>query len=90
MKQEEIVIQNLKCQGCAKSIAQTLGVFPEIKEVHVDLESSVVSITTDADDQREKYEETLTSAGYPPVGADNPLHRKAKSYVSCAIGRMSN
>ena len=88
MKQEIITIQNLKCAGCVNSIAQVLGIFPEITDVKVDLDEATVSISTQADDQRSKYEASLTRAGYPPVGVDNPLHRKAKSYVSCAIGRM--
>lgn len=89
MKEEVIVIQNLKCSGCVSSIAQVLGAFPEVTDVKIDLDGSIVNITTTADDQRQKYEETLIHAGYPPVGADNPLHRKAKSYVSCAIGRIT-
>jgi copper chaperone CopZ len=89
MKQELIEIQNLKCGGCVNSILQTMGLFPEVTDVKVDLEKSLVSISTNADDQRSKYEQALIRAGYPPVGVDNPLHRKAKSYVSCAIGRVT-
>lgn len=89
MKQEVIAIQNLKCEGCVHSIAQVLGAFPEIIDVKIDLEKATVSIKTEGKNQRRKYEETLTRAGYPPVGVDNPLHRKAKSYVSCAIGKMT-
>lgn len=89
MKQEVISIQNLKCGGCVNSITQVLGAFPEISDVAVDLEKATVSIATQADDQRNKYEQALTSAGYPPVGLDNPFHRKAKSYISCAIGRVT-
>jgi copper chaperone len=89
MKQETIAIQNLKCNGCINSIVQQFGLYPEVTSVHVDLETATVNIETQADDQRAKYEEILTRAGYPPVGVDNPMYRKAKSYVSCAIGRMS-
>jgi copper chaperone CopZ len=89
MKQEVIEIQNLKCEGCVHSILQTLGLFPEVTEVNVDLEKAIVNISTQADNQRDKYEKALIRAGYPPVGVDNPLHRKAKSYVSCAIGRVT-
>lgn len=90
MKQEIIYIQNLKCSGCANSIVQSLKAFPEVSDVRVDVEDACVNITTQDDTQREKYEDALIHAGYPPVGFANPLHRQAKSYVSCAIGRMSN
>jgi copper chaperone CopZ len=89
MKQEIIRVQNLKCAGCVNSIMQLLGVFPEVSDVNVDLEHADVRITTDADDQRENYEAALTRAGYPPMGEANPLHRQAKSYISCAVGRIT-
>ena len=88
MKEEVITIQNLKCNGCVKSIVQMFGVFPEIKKVKVDLETATVFIQTDLDYQRPAYEAALTRAGYPPEGTANPLHRKAKSFVSCAIGKL--
>lgn len=85
---ETIVIQNLKCSGCAASIGKALKAFPEVETVTVDLEQAAVTIETKAAAQREQYERALTEAGYPPEGEKNPLGRKAKSFVSCAIGRM--
>lgn len=89
MKQEIIPIQNLKCQGCVNSIAQTLGRFPEITDIKISLEDSTVTILTEAENKRLDYEGALTTAGYPPAGVANPIHRKAQSYVSCAIGRVT-
>ena len=89
MKEETIAVQTLICEGCVRSVAQVLGAFPEISDVRVDLEESTVHIDTEADDQRTKYEDTLARAGYPPVGRDNTFSTKAKSYVSCAIGKVS-
>ncbi|MBL7827631.1 MAG: heavy-metal-associated domain-containing protein [Saprospiraceae bacterium] len=89
MKEEVIVIQNLKCGGCMNTIAQILGAFPEIKDVQISLEDATVTILTEQESARPKYEEALTKAGYPPEGSDNPLHRVMKSYVSCAIGRLT-
>lgn len=89
MNREIIVIQNLKCNGCVNSISQMLGAFPEIDHVDISLEDATVTIDTNAAGQREKYEHALTRAGYPPAGEANPLGRVAKSYVSCAIGRMT-
>ena len=90
MKQEVIDIQNLKCNGCVNSVKHLFAKFPEVKEVQVNLEEARVTLETEAEDQRGKYEDALSQAGYPPLGAANPLHRVAKSYVSCAIGRMSD
>ena len=50
MKEETIAVQNLKCEGCVRSVAQVLGAFPEISDVRVDLEESTVHIDTEADD----------------------------------------
>lgn len=71
MKQEVITVQNLKCAGCVQTVAQILGLYPEISEVKVDLDTATVSITTQADDQRSKYEAALDRAGYPPVGCNS-------------------
>lgn len=67
MKQEVIVVQNMKCEGCVDTIAQVLGVFPEVTDLKIDLEAATITITTKSEDQRSKYEATLTKAGYPPV-----------------------
>lgn len=32
---------------------------------------------------------TLSSLGYPIKGETNPLTKKAKSFVSCAVGKMT-
>jgi copper chaperone len=34
--------------------------------------------------------ETLKSIGYPEDGKENSFGTKAKSYVSCAIGKMNS
>ncbi len=85
---ETIVVQNLKCNGCAASISKALKAFPEVETVTVDLETAAVTVETTAAAHRGQYEQALTQAGYPPEGEKNPLGRKAKSFVSCAIGRM--
>ena len=85
---ETIVIQNLKCDGCAGSITKALKKFPEVETVAVDFETATITIDTTATSKRKQYERALTHAGYPPVGEKNPLGRKAKSFISCAIGRL--
>ncbi|MFM8485972.1 MAG: heavy-metal-associated domain-containing protein [Bacteroidota bacterium] len=89
MKKETIVIQNLKCGGCVKSIVHLMESFPEVSDVSVSLEDASVTFTTPDEQPADKYRLALAGAGYPPEGDDNTVGRKAKSYVSCAIGRMS-
>lgn len=84
-----IIIQNLKCGGCKASIVRTLQAFPEVSSVEVDLDTAEVLIESADPQGRSRYEHALTQAGYPPVGEANTTLRKAKSYVSCAVGRMS-
>ncbi len=88
MKKERIVIQNLKCSGCVNTIVHLMESFPEVSDVSVSLEDASVSFTVPDNQPAEKYRLALTGAGYPPEGEDNTLGSKAKSYVSCAIGRM--
>ncbi|MFN0035238.1 MAG: heavy-metal-associated domain-containing protein [Saprospiraceae bacterium] len=86
---ETISIQNLKCSGCEASIHKSLKAFPEVESVEVGFTDSTVHIESSISGQRHKYERALTQFGYPPQGAANPLGRKAKSYISCAIGRIA-
>lgn len=90
MTTTKISIENLKCHGCANTIRREIGRFPEVKEVEVSLDESSVSITYDgAEDFRDKVAKRLAKLGYPEQGTGNTTLNKAKSYVSCAIGRMN-
>ena len=89
MKQS-ITIQNLKCAGCAASIEKALRRFPEVSGVAVDFEKGEVAFESALPGQLVKYRAALRRAGYPPEGEENRLADKAKSYVSCAIGRATS
>lgn len=90
MKTVEIHIENLKCQGCASTIKKALLMFSEVKEVNVSTEKSTVEVVSSGDEEQiEKYKEKLKSLGYPQVGDSNNTLIQAKSFVSCAIGRIS-
>jgi len=86
--EKTIEIQNLKCGGCEATIQKKLSAEKGIQRVSVDVESSTVSLDYDTQATLEKVENTLTKLGYPIVGEQNSFARKAKSYVSCAVGRM--
>jgi len=83
-------ILNLKCGGCANSIKKGILTIEGVDEILVDLESSKVSVNSNDETLIKKVKEKLSSMGYPEVGDANTVMHKAKSFVSCATGRMSS
>lgn len=89
--QQTLAIQNLKCGGCAHtietSVEKAFGAKPT-----VDVEAGTVSLDLSPEREQELHD-LLHKLGYPVVG--DPLGRvdaaltAAKSYVSCAIGRVT-
>ncbi len=84
-----IHIQNLKCGGCANTISKGISSIEAIQNVLVNVEESTVTFSYDKEEQVEEVKNKLKSMGYPEDGEANTLGVKAKSYVSCAIGKMS-
>ncbi len=82
-------IQNLKCGGCANTIVNKLGELNNITEINVDNTNDSVSFGYSTDEDVENIKTLLAKLGYPIVGEKNILTTKAKSFVSCAVGRMS-
>jgi copper chaperone CopZ len=89
MKTSLVKIQNLKCGGCANTILTQLSKIEGITEVIVNNETDQVSFNAISETEVELAKKKLSSLGYPIVGAANSLPKKAKSFVSCAVGRMS-
>ncbi len=84
-----IKIENLKCNGCASTIKNGLNKFHEVKSTEINIEDSLISICFDGDESNVgKYKSKLTKMGYP-VRGNNSTISVAKSFVSCAIGRIS-
>lgn len=86
MKQE-IYIENLKCGGCANTIVNGLGNIKGVDNVAVNVEDSLVSFVAN-EATLSLVKDKLSKLGYPEVGADNTVLHKAKSFVSCAVGRV--
>lgn len=82
-------IQNLKCGGCANTIITQLSKLEGIDAVEVDNNTNQVSFAYSSENALENATDKLSQLGYPIEGASNSLPKKAKSFVSCAIGRMS-
>ena len=88
MKTENIIVENLKCHGCANTIRRELAWIGEVISVDVDVDKALVKIEyTGKNVIREVFTEKLRKLGYPEEGTGN-MNRKMKSYVSCAIGRI--
>lgn len=84
-----IKIQNLKCGGCVNTITSTLSKLSNISNVKVNVEETEVELDYLNEIDLENVKEALKSIGYPEVGDANSFGTKAKSYVSCALGKMS-
>ncbi|MBV1923423.1 MAG: heavy-metal-associated domain-containing protein [Flavobacteriaceae bacterium] len=84
-----LVIQNLKCGGCANTIITKISTLDNISEVDVDVEASSVSFTFQQANDLETVKDKLAHLGYPIEGDKNSMVSKAISYVSCATGKMS-
>ena len=88
----EISVENIKCGGCAGTIRKKINALEGVNNTEVDIENGMVNI-----DANDNLHETLTAQllklGYPESGTAEGLaaaKAKAKSFVSCAVGRMSS
>ena len=91
MKQYKVL--NVKCGGCANTLKTKLE--PDFGKVDVDLDSMPRTVTIYKDDiDEQKLRTTLKSLGYPMVDEDlsfiEDVGSKAKSFVSCAIGKVNS
>lgn len=84
---------NIKCGGCANTVKESLR--EDFGEVEVDLEQDPRVVTLEIkDEEHEKlFRKKMRSLGYPmddeELGAFTSTGLKAKSFVSCAVGKMS-
>ena len=84
-------VENIKCGGCAGSIVKGLQKIDGIESVTVDVGLGRVTIEAD-DSLRAEACERLLQLGYPEQGSAAGLKAakaKAKSFVSCAVGRIT-
>ncbi len=85
-------IINVKCSGCAKTLEE--GLFEQFGKVEVDLSVEPRQITLDIEEKEiPLLGSALKKLGYPFVteemGFVESTSAKAKSFVSCAIGKMN-
>lgn len=85
--EQQIIVENIKCGGCMNSIRTALLKLDKVEKVAIDKETETISIFGDF--SRDDVINKLNELGYPEKG-NNTVLRKAKSYVNCAIGRMTS
>ncbi|NNK39454.1 MAG: heavy-metal-associated domain-containing protein [Winogradskyella sp.] len=83
-------IQNLKCHGCANTIVSQLSKIEGVTRVEVNNTTNEVSFAINDGKLLDVVTKKLAQLGYPVVGEHNNLSQKAKSFVSCAVGRLNN
>lgn len=89
--QHRLDVDNIKCGGCAHSIVSKLSALEGVSDVSVDIEQGQVMFSSENEliDQVKLH---LKKMGYPEVGSMEGLGAagaKAKSFVSCAIGKVT-
>lgn len=89
-----IEVENIRCGGCANSITKKLMEDERVQQVSIDIENQAVTLLigeTDVDEIRETAVKSLFDLGYPEQGSVEglaSLKEKAKSVVSCAVGKI--
>lgn len=90
--QHIIEVENIKCGGCANTITGKLGRIEGVDSVDVDIEHGRVTVEA-PEASRDLLIATLLASGYPKKGSVEGIKAagaKAKSFVSCAIGRINS
>lgn len=90
MKTEEIIIANVKCNGCATTIKRELLEIVGVKTVAVNIDKDSIDLTYDDHVERSTIISKLLSLGYPEATEKNGLLLQLKSYTSCMIGKVHN
>ncbi|MGB5396171.1 MAG: heavy-metal-associated domain-containing protein [Gammaproteobacteria bacterium] len=88
----QMSVENIKCGGCASTITSRLKALEGVTAVEVDIAEGIVSADA-GEGMGELLTTTLLNLGYPESGTAEGMaaaKAKAKSFVSCAVGRMKS
>lgn len=83
----QIQVENIKCNGCATSIKNSLLKLNDVESVTVNIDQEIIQYEGKA--SRDEIINRLAEMGYPEKGNNN-FTSKAKSFVSCASGKIQN
>jgi copper chaperone CopZ len=84
-----IKIQNLKCGGCANTIIKKVSDIENVTNVNVNVAESTVTFDSPGQNEITLVRHKMAVLGYPADGENNSVVSKAKSYFSCASGKIS-
>ena len=84
-------VENVKCGGCASTLVKKLEKEFGLIEVNLDVHPREISLEIE-EAKMESLTLALRSLGYPlttdKLGLVQTASSKAKSFVSCAVGKM--
>lgn len=87
-----IIVENLKCNGCANTIRKDVGHLPGVESVEIDVDTACVTITHSDEAVAPAVRTKLMHLGYPEIDSVHGVSKlalNARSFVSCAVGKMS-
>ena len=90
MEVKEISVLNLKCGGCVNTVKKGLSTIDGVDRVEVDLDTSTILVGISDENIISLVKEKLSTLGYPEENEKNSLIHKAKSMVSCSMGKFSS
>jgi len=88
----EMQVENIKCGGCVGSIEKKLLGHSQVSSVDINIELGIVTAES-VTDTRVELAADLLKMGYPERGTAEGVAAaaaKAKSFVSCAVGKVEN
>ena len=90
-----VEVDNIRCEGCVRTITKALEK-EGFTSISIDLlcEPRKVTIELQDDASSALFRKTLRKLGYPfcdeEVSFSDSTNLKAKSFISCAVGKFSN
>ncbi|NOT73457.1 MAG: heavy-metal-associated domain-containing protein [Cyclobacteriaceae bacterium] len=88
----EIHVENIRCGGCAATIEKEIKNIAGVLAVTVDIEEGDITVDYNEASLLDSIKSRLLTLGYPERGSVQGLSKatsKAKSLVSCAVGKLS-
>ena len=91
---ETLEVNNIRCSGCANTITKAL-LKEGFENVEVDLLCEPRKVTVELQDEASSahFRTILRKLGYPfcdeEISFSNSASLKAKSFVSCAVGKFT-
>lgn len=89
MTKEQIIVANLKCNGCASTIRKELSKIEGLTDLEIDVEESTIHYAHEGVDKQVVINK-LSSLGYPEINDKNGLLTQLKSYGSCMVGKLNS